>query len=82
MSARHRLLSPLLHDTIDELRRRGLDAEIDERSRHFKVRFTNPLGRPCLLILSRSPSGRLAAKKNRAVLRRLLRAPAIHGGEQ
>jgi hypothetical protein len=67
---------PLLEDTLDILCEHGLVGEVEEGP-HFKVRFTNPLGRQCTLIVSRSPSCRLASKKNKALLRRLLRAPAI-----
>lgn len=64
--------SPLLEDTLTLLRQHGLAAEV-EQGPHFKVRFTNPLGRPCLLIISRSPSSQNANKRSRGELRRLLR---------
>ena len=68
---------PLLEDTLATLRQHGLAAEV-EQGPHFKVRFVNPLGRFCTLIVSRSPSSRFANKRNEAQLRRLLRAPAIN----
>ena len=63
----------LLEETLEVLREQGLDATV-EPGAHFKIKFTNALGRPCVLIISRSPSCRLAGKRNRALLRRLLRA--------
>jgi hypothetical protein len=64
----------LLEQALEVLREQGLRPQI-EIGAHFKVRFTNALGRPCILIVLRSPSCRLAGKRNRALLRRLLRTP-------
>ena len=68
--------SPLLEDALETLREHGLSAEI-EHGPHFKIRFVNAFGSQCCLIVSRTPSDRLAIWKNRSVLRRLLqRSPA------
>ena len=67
--------SALLKNALTVLRQRGLVAEVEQGGAHFKVRFVNPLGRQCILIVSRSPSSRNAGKRNEAQLRRLLRAP-------
>jgi hypothetical protein len=61
----------LLEDSLEILREHGLSAEV-EQSSHFKIRFINALGSNCCLVVSRTPSDRLAIWKNRSVLRRLL----------
>jgi hypothetical protein len=62
----------LLEDALETLRQHGVTAEV-EQGLHFKVRFINALGSNCCLVVSRTPSDRLAIWKNRSVLRRLLR---------
>jgi hypothetical protein len=62
----------LLEDALEILDQHGLVGEV-EQSSHLKIRFTNALGSRCLLVVSRSPSDRLAIWKSRAELRRLLR---------
>jgi hypothetical protein len=67
-------MNALVEDAIDTLRRHGLTGEIEEAgSGHFKVKFVNGRGSKCLLIVSRTPSSQRAIKRNRAVLRRLMR---------
>jgi hypothetical protein len=68
-------MNALLEDAITMLRQHGLTPEIENGS-HFKIRFTNVLGSRCCLVVSRTPSNRFAIKRNRAVLRRLMRRPA------
>ena len=68
-------MNALLDDAIATLRRHGLVLEIEHGS-HLKIKFTNAHGSKCCLVLSRSPSCPFAIKKNRAVLRRLMRRSA------
>jgi hypothetical protein len=62
-------------DAIKTLRKHGLAGEV-ESGRHFKIRFVNANGSRCILVMSRTPSCKFAIKRNRAVLRRLMRRPA------
>jgi hypothetical protein len=62
----------LVKDALTTLAQHGLSSEV-EQGPHLKVRFINPLGRKCLLVISRSASSRLAIKQNRGELRRLMR---------
>jgi hypothetical protein len=64
----------LVKDALSTLAQHGLSGEVEEGP-HLKVRFTNPFGRRCLLVVSRSPSSQFAVKQNRGELRRLMRRP-------
>jgi hypothetical protein len=63
----------LLVETLAFLRSRGLEPHVVEHNRHIKVRFTDTQQRKRIVILSCSPSSRFAIKKNRSLLRRILR---------
>jgi hypothetical protein len=65
---------PLVRDALAQLAAHGLTGNV-EPGPHFKVRFVDHHGRKRLLVISKSPSDRGAAKKNRSQLRRLLRWP-------
>jgi hypothetical protein len=65
-------MNDLLRDTLRVLKRAGIKPVI-RQGRHVQVRWTNDDGRPCCLVISRSPSDRNAHRKNRSQLRRLLR---------
>ena len=69
----------LVDEALEILREAGVAAEVQDNTRHIKIRFTNALGYRCLLVVSRSPSHHNAAQRNRATLRRLLRQPALEG---
>jgi hypothetical protein len=69
----------LVRDALNLLRQHGVAAEV-EQGVHYKVRFCNQFGHPCLLIIARSPSARGAFQQNRSELRRLLRRTENHQG--
>jgi hypothetical protein len=62
----------MVRDALDLLAEHGLVGEVENGS-HFKIRFVNPHGHRCLLVVARSPGHQHAIKQNRAELRRLLR---------
>jgi hypothetical protein len=65
--------SALVDDALDLLRQHGLIGMVTNGGSHIKIKFNNRYGRPCLLIVARSPSSQRAVQKNRSELRRLLR---------
>ena len=67
--------SELLRETLSTLRQHGSEPRVVQ-SKHFKIRWQDQAGRSRCLVLSSSPSCPFAIKKNRAVLRRLLRRSA------
>jgi hypothetical protein len=65
-------MNELLRDTVECLKAAGLTPHV-EHSRHIKVRFIDAQAREHCIVIARSPSCRFARKKNRALLRRMLR---------
>jgi hypothetical protein len=66
-------MNDLLRDTVEYLKAAGLTPHV-EHSRHIKVRFIDAQAHARCIVIARSPSSRFARKKNRALLRRMLRA--------
>jgi hypothetical protein len=74
-------VNQLLRETLATLRNAGFEPRV-ERRRHVKVSFVDAQQRKCVVILSCSPSNRHAAKRNRSLLRRILRGQETCGGPE
>jgi hypothetical protein len=67
-------MSQALDETLHMLRAAGFEPRVDARGRHLKVRFTDQQNRARLIVISRSPGTSFALQRNRALVRRMLRA--------
>jgi hypothetical protein len=65
-------MSQLLRETLQTIRSAGFNPHV-EQNRHFKISFINAQGRKCVVILSCTPGSRFALRRNRSLLRRLLK---------
>lgn len=63
---------PLIAETIAELKAAGLNAQVEQGGKHFKIKFGNQV-----LIVSATPSGASALVNNRALVRRLIKREQI-----
>ena len=72
-------MNQLLLETLAAVRAAGFEPRV-ERNRHLKISFIDAQQRRRVIVVSNSPSCPFAIKRNRALLRRILRVGGFNEG--